>query len=296
MVFIPIVVLVIIALLMIFLPVGFTGEPRRLRLSALGLILYIIQLVLSCLPDKIQHVIIRGTGILCLGISIWLTLMVLDVTPKSEVESVISHGKGASSSVSWKYSQPDDNKMDSDYIQRILSEGPAYTEKVRQIVSRQRSDWIIESPEPMVILITDRESYLQAQYVFRWALHNETPPEERASIILKNSPSMFETEKIQLKESGQLVGELNRRRKQYEQPTINSSTPTSVVAPGEGREIDHLLQQASARWRANDIDGALLFAQDALKIAEKTLGPNHPKTAEIANMVNTAYSQLAEKN
>lgn len=68
--------------------------------------------------------------------------------------------------------------------------------------------------------------------------------------------------------------------------------PAQPGAMNPEQQIDQLIAQASQYWRAQDYQRSLGAAQQALQICHQQLGPQHPKTQQVQQMVAAAQQQL----
>ena len=64
---------------------------------------------------------------------------------------------------------------------------------------------------------------------------------------------------------------------------------TSVFAQGVGIEWDILNQEVMELYRTGKYDRAVVVAKKALEVAEKKVGPNHPRVATSLNNLAALY-------
>lgn len=64
-----------------------------------------------------------------------------------------------------------------------------------------------------------------------------------------------------------------------------AAAPAAAGAGADTAQIDSQIAAARATWQSGDRAGAYKQAQEALNLARRTLGENHPKTQEVAAIV-----------
>lgn len=291
MVWFLVVILVLFGGACVGLPHAFTKRPDTIRLSVGGVIVYLLALVFSMLPQGLKVVLVRAFG----GLMLLLAAFVgveggRPGTFLHKPASNVPAGLGG------------DVTMDERAM--IAAQGPEYTAKVLEGVKAAHPDWIVESPGLMQVTVTDGKSLNRTQWTFEHALHNGTPAEERVRLIVEGSPKAFGMEREYLAKEGKLESEIASRRTQYaaQLAAMNASAPAAAApaaapaaAAGTLEDAARHIAAASAAWRSANPQGAVDHATKALEIRRTHLGAGHPQVVEVERMLAAAQAQLAQQ-
>lgn len=299
-------ILCLIGLFCIFFPQYFVVHEDsgvRIRISVVGIVILLVRSILGLFPVGMQKGILRSVGVL-----IVIGSLLFGVSTISKYHGGIFRGFSSSSSAATGTSSGTNKSVedyeeffkgkddiDDEYRQVLVNEGPAYTEKVLQLVSAKNPGWHIESPGLMMVTVVDRNSLISGQFDFTWAIYNGTSPEERAEIILEESgPAMvsiynnlkasgewdkyFENQKVKYPHLAKALVNRMAREEAQQTPQQSQSFPPLEVA-------DDCLTKASAAWKQGKKTESLEQAKAAWQIRNHHLGREHPKTKEVENMI-----------
>lgn len=265
---------------MVFFPASFSGKPRLFRFGVGGLLIFLVRWVISLFPTEIQFVIIRilGSGLMLVSLVVGGTAVYGHVTGKINLDDIETESSGELSAVARRQAEI-----------KLQVRGPEYTSKVKELVAAQKPEWIVDSSEPLVLLITDKKSLLQVEWDIEEDVLNEMPEADSAKAIIADTPMNFEGELAALKEAGAYDSEMAKRRAQFAAAT-GAAAPAAAIPPLE--EADKLLEAAKTAWQQGNIQGALASAENARKIRAQHLGANHPKVAQVDQMIAAARQKI----
>jgi hypothetical protein len=306
-------------------PAAFQHPPEHVQGKRVHIIVYMLLVFwsvvgsfLEIFPSLVRTSIIRLVGVAVLLGTGYACLEKEGINPLTSDVSQIS----AQQSAIDPESDPD---YTPEYRARVAQEGPAYTQGVINVVQAARPELYFYSTKPLNIEVIDPKRWVYTKFQFEWALLNNTPQQVRIDQILANADeSLNSTEKNQ-KESGIYEAKREALRKQFEpillaahhpavshpaaaqvQQQIAPAPNTAPVAPasvqqqpavnvGTLEQAESNLALATEKWQKGDIAGAIAHAEEAYKIRAVHLGENHPKTIEVAKMIQTARGMQAGK-
>ncbi len=271
--------------LMMFMPGAFIGAPTRIRLSLFGIIAYFCLVIFSLFPDRFKLVVVRivGSGMMLASLLLGGNLIYGTVTGKVDLDD---RPRRATWGQPRNAAEATSNLVARQAEIRLQVRGPEYTTKVKELVAAQVPQWIVESDEPLVVRVTEKLTYLQVEWDLEEDVLDELPEADSAKIIVQESPKALIEEAAALKASGKFDTVMQERKARY-----GGGAPAASVPPLE--EADKLLEAAKAAWQQGNIQGALASAENARKIRAQHLGANHPKVAQVDQMIATARQKVA---
>ncbi len=282
-------VISLLGFVMIIFPQTFIREQRVVFLNPLLLLIFLLRGFIHLFPDNYARFMYRVVGLVIVGVCWFFGISFLNSPLRGKVSFYDSQ--------SVEVASVPEEISDEEYEVIVENEGPAYTNAVIKKVREKRPEWVLYSPQPMILHVVDPKTWMIAPFEFKWALYNGTPMSVRAETILENAGSLHRSNMRKMQKNGNLAEEVAANQRKFGHLSgggvfVENLEGQELMPPLE--EADDFIQMARDAWTSGDTATAVEKAQSAWRIRAYHLSADHPETKEVEEMLRAAQQALSQ--